>query len=268
MSAGGCDAEFVRVIGMRFQINVPPGAPDEEHAGGNVPKTDRAFDVCIKAAGGDIGDVEGGTAEHAHFFHAPDGLVENGKCAVDRIDGLRDAHRDDAILQLRPFAYFDAFPVHECRSIKFSRPSFIAHGVMDYAGEKGAVASNSNRRGEMRDSVEIIHRAIQGIDDPLVFSRASPHPFFPENGVTAMSRQDVCLDELLGAAVEFQFDVMRMHGIDLEGLFEIFAEKSSGKKCRINGGRQKFRHVEVGISRVGARSGQKNWEGNESPPMK
>jgi hypothetical protein len=54
----------------------------------------------------------------------------------------------------------------------------------------------------------------------------------------------------------------------LEGLFEIFAEKSSGKKCRINGGRQKFRHVEVGISRVGARSGQKNWEGNESPPMK
>jgi hypothetical protein len=58
-----------------------------------------------------------------------------------------------------------------------------------------------------------------------------------------MSRQDVCLDELLGAAVEFQFDIMRMHGIDLERLFEIFAEKSPGKKCCVSGGRQKLRHV-------------------------
>jgi hypothetical protein len=53
----------------------------------------------------------------------------------------------------------------------------------------------------------------------------------------------VVLDEALGPAVEFEFDVVRLHGIDHERFFKIFAEKFSGKECGVDSRGEKIGHA-------------------------
>jgi hypothetical protein len=114
---------------------------------------------------------------------------------------------------------------------------------MDHAGEEFIVAADGNGRGEMGDAIEVVHCAVQGVDNPLAVTRSSSDALFSEDGMVGVPSQDVIFDEALGAAVEFQFDVVRLHGIDFERLFEIFAEKFSGHECGIDGRGEKFGHA-------------------------
>jgi hypothetical protein len=117
----------------------------------------------------------------------------------------------------------------------------------------------------MGDAVEVVHRAVQGVDNPLAIPCATSDAFFAEDGVVGVAGEDVVLDEALGAAVEFEFDVMGLHGIDLERLFEIFAEKFSGEEGGVDGRGEELGHAGRCGSRCGVRGGQKKSGGDRNP---
>src|SRR6266581_1891821 len=80
----------------------------------------------------------------------------------------------------------------------------------------------------MRNAVEIIHRAVQRIDDPLMIAGLIPHDTFL--AVKRMSGKFVekqFADQLLRLNIDFQFDVVRCHGVDALTLLKILAKQLS-----------------------------------------
>ena len=130
-------------------------------------------------------------------------MVEGGQSAIDAADGFRDAHRDDAVLQIGAATDFDFPSVEQRGSTGFDGPGFVAHRIMDDTGEEFIVAPHRDGRGEVRNAIEIVYRPVQGIDNPLAFSGSFSDPLLSEDGVVGMTGQDMILDEALGAAVEF-----------------------------------------------------------------
>ena len=114
---------------------------------------------------------------------------------------------------------------------------------MDDTGKDFVVAAHRDGRGEMRDAVKVVHSAIKGVDNPLAVAGPLCIPLFTQDGMAGMPGQNVVLDEALGSAIEFEFDVVSVHGIDLERLFEVFAEQFAGEECGIDGRGEEFGHV-------------------------
>src|SRR6266436_3866918 len=80
----------------------------------------------------------------------------------------------------------------------------------------------------MRNAVEIIHRAVQRIDDPLMIAGLIPHDTFL--AVKRMSGKFVekqFADQLLRLNIDLQFDVVRCHGVDALTLLKILAKQFS-----------------------------------------
>ncbi len=111
------------------------------------------------------------------------------------------------------------------------REDFLAHRIVDDPGEDFLFfpAPHRDRNAEVRDAVEIIHRAVQRIDDPLEFAVGiSAHAFLAVDRVVGETREDDLRDEFLRALVEFEFDVVRGERIDVEFAAEIFAQQRTG----------------------------------------
>jgi hypothetical protein len=79
--------------------------------------------------------------------------------------------------------------------------------------------------------------------------------------------EDVVFDKLLRAAVEFEFDVMGLHGIDLEWFLEIFAQEFSGLECGVDRRGEKLGHVRVVLADAARAADKKIGRGSKSPPV-
>src|SRR5262249_30700314 len=80
----------------------------------------------------------------------------------------------------------------------------------------------------MRDAVEIIHRAIQRIDDPLMIAGLiSPDTFFAVKRVTGEFVEKQFADQLLRLNIDLQLDVMCCHRVHTLPLPKILAKQLS-----------------------------------------
>ncbi len=78
----------------------------------------------------------------------------------------------------------------------------------------------------MRDAVEEVHRAVDGIDDPLVFAvLVAADAFLAVDGVVGIAGEQERLDERLRALVEFELDVVGEVFIDLLLKAEVRAQQ-------------------------------------------
>ena len=92
----------------------------------------------------------------------------------------------------------------------------------------------------MRDRVEEIHSAVDGVDDPLIFARlVACEAFLSIDCMAGMAVENDRFDEGLCALVEFQLDVVSEVFIDGERASEIGAEESACGLGRVEGGLQK-----------------------------
>ena len=65
-----------------------------------------------------------------------------------------------------------------------SAPDFVSHRIVNHSGNDFALEANAIDTQKCGMPVEIIHRAIQRIDHPLVFARLVAHnSFFAVKGV-------------------------------------------------------------------------------------
>src|ERR1043166_1577174 len=80
----------------------------------------------------------------------------------------------------------------------------------------------------MRNTVEIIHGAIQRIDDPLMIAGLIPHgTFFAVNRVGGKFVEKQFADQMLRLNIDLQFDVVRCDGVDVLPLLKILAKQLS-----------------------------------------
>ena len=97
----------------------------------------------------------------------------------------------------------------------------------------GLAVPCGNGHAEMRNIKIVVHRAVDGIDDPFHFAVASDVAFlFTENRVGRIVGENDFGDEFLAAHIQLQLDVVALHFIDRE----IGAEVASNELTRLRGG--------------------------------
>ena len=224
---------------MRLHVHASTRGFDEEDPGGHIPEADHVFNIGVKATAGDIRYVERGAAHHAALLRVADHFFKEGHAAIDGVDIFGNADGDGGLGERSARADGDGLAVQEGGRAALDAPQLVAHGVVDDADEDMAGLAERDAYGEVRNVVEKIHRAVDGVDDPLVLGGlVAANALLAVDGVVGVAVEDDRLDEGLRAFVEFELDVVGEVFIDMEGLAEIGAEKSAGGLGGIEGGLQ------------------------------
>ena len=224
---------------MGLHLHASAGGFDEEDSSGDIPEADCVFDVGVEPAAGDIRDVERGAAHHAALFRVADHFFKEGYAAIDGVDVFGNADRDGGLGERGAGADGDRLAVEKSGGAALDAPHLVAHGVVNHADEDLAGPAERDAHGEVRDVVEKIHRAVDGVDDPLVLGGlVAAKAFLSVNRMVGVAVEDDGFDEGLTALVEFQLDVVGEVFIDMEGLAEIGSEKSAGGLGGVEGGLQ------------------------------
>src|SRR6185437_14080955 len=154
--------------------DIAAGFADDEDAGCKIPGRQVELPEAVESPGSDIGEVERGDAE------APDAArrghhrgkrreiawvvaaADEGNAGADQRLGEMPTRRDAQPAVVMEGAGALLRPEH-----------LIAHRLVDHAGDDLSVALQPDRDGEMRDAVQKIGGAVQGIDDPAVMRVAA-----------------------------------------------------------------------------------------------
>ena len=115
----------------------------------------------------------------------------------------------------------------------------------------------------VRQTVEIIHRAVDGIDDPLPLALLiSRDAFLAKNRVVGKLVEQVARDEFLGLDVERELDVMRVEFVHFRRTPKFFPEHRAGISgsgdCGFEGGIQIVHALAGSVMREGIVAGKRN----------
>jgi hypothetical protein len=106
----------------------------------------------------------------------------------------------------------------------------------------------------MRDPVIIVHRSVEGVDDPLVLGGlVTNDSLFAIERVLREFAQEQIRDELLRAHIDLELNVVRGDLIHAQGLVKILAQQFTRSLCGADGDTEKVLHVESRTS-LGANS--------------
>ena len=98
-------------------------------------------------------------------------------------------------------------------------------------------APRGDGRAEVRDAVEIVHGAVERIDDPLELAvLIAADAFLAKDGVVGEAFQEHLGDEVLGFHVEGKLDVVRGELVHIRVLAKVFAQQPAGGERGGNGG--------------------------------
>ena len=105
-------------------------------------------------------------------------------------------------------------------------PYLVANRIVDHAHHDLAAQAQGDRNAKMRDPVEIIHGAIQWIDDPLMIAGLIPHDtFLAVKRVGGKFVEKQLADQFLPLNIDLQLDVVRRDRVDALALLKIFAQQ-------------------------------------------
>jgi hypothetical protein len=94
------------------------------------------------------------------------------------------------------------------------------------------VLAQGDGNAEVGDAVEEVHRAVDGIDDPMEGAGLiAGDAFLAVDGVIGKLIEDHAGDEFLGLDVELELDVVGFERIDVERGAEVGAQKGAGGAC-------------------------------------
>ena len=219
---------------------------DEHLAGGDVPEADLLLDVGVEASAGDVGHGEGGAAKHAGFADFVGDLLVAEEAGVEGFFGFGEADSDDGFGHFCAGADFDGFAIQHGGHVLGDLPEFVHHGVVDDADEEvvGVFATGGDGDAEVGDAEEVVHGAIDGVDDPfdIAFTADIGVTFLAEDEVVGVTVEDELHDEFLATNVHFEFDVMALHFVDGEVGAEIFFDEFAGESGGFGGGFEEFVH--------------------------
>src|SRR5439155_1091568 len=172
------NAVFIFHVRAWAKVHSSAGVFNQWPPGCDVPKTDSLLNVSVESSAGDISHVERSAAEYSTFAHTMNHLLEQREICVDRLTGLGEPDRDHCFSKVRAVAYVKRIAI-ELWSLAFlPLPHFPADWVVNNTDRDLIAKAQRNRNAKMWNPVEIIHRAIKRIDDPLVLAGLITHDSF------------------------------------------------------------------------------------------
>jgi hypothetical protein len=245
-AVGGADEHGALFALARAEEDLAASGFDEHLAGGDVPEADLLFDVGVEAAAGDVGHGEGGAAEHAGLADVVGDFLVTQEAGFDGLLGFGEPDGDDGVGHLGAGADLDGFAIERGGQAFGDLPEFIHHGVVDDTDEElvGVFATGGDGDAEVGDAEEVVHGAVDGIDDPFDVAIAADVgiAFLAEDEVVGVAVENELHDEFLAANVHFEFDVMALHFIDGEVRAEVFFDELAGAAGGFGGGFEEFVH--------------------------
>ena len=113
-----------------------------------------------------------------------DHLLEQREICVDRLGGFGEPNGDDGFSEICAIAYVEGIAIQFWNLAFLSFPHFPTNGVVDNTNYDLVAETQCNRDAKMWNAIEIIHGAVQRIDNPLVFAGLIAHDsFFTVNRV-------------------------------------------------------------------------------------
>ena len=137
--------------------------------------------------------------------------METLDAGVERFGVLAAADEEDGFLKF--FAGADAYrlAVEHGHAAFLDGPGLADHGIVDHTDDDLVVHAERDGDAEMGDAVEVVHRAVDGIDDPLAAGGLVPgDAFLSVKGIARACAEEDGGDEILGFLVEGQLDVVVM----------------------------------------------------------
>ena len=111
----------------------------------------------------------------------------------------------------------------------FDGPGFSGDRIEDDADDDVIVDAQGNGDAEMGDAIEVIHGAVDRVDDPLAAGGLiAADAFFAVEGVARASPEEDAFDEVLGLLVESQFDIVVGGLVDGLGVVKVGLEQFAG----------------------------------------
>src|SRR5256885_8232687 len=135
----------------------------------------------------------------------------------------------------------------QARLFTFLRaPHFVPHRIVNNADDDLAFQTKRDRNAEVWDLVEIIHRAVERIDDPLMLARLIANDsFFAIKRVLGKLSQQLLGNQLLRLNVDREFDVVREGSIDVLRTVKIFPKQFTSDTRGVLSGIEIMLHAEV-----------------------
>src|SRR5581483_4120104 len=171
----GCGDDDVG--GWRAAVEVAdPGAGflRDERAGAEVPGAHAALVVGVDAAVGDGAQVERGRAGAADVAHARQDVGEHGRLAGARLRFVREAGGDERGGERRRAGDVQLVVVAERTLAPHGAERLVVQWVAHDAHRRLAVELDRDRHREGGVAVEVVGRAVEGVDDPAHARRAGP----------------------------------------------------------------------------------------------
>jgi hypothetical protein len=188
---------------------------DQHLASSDVPEADLFFNIGVETTAGDVGHGKRGATEHAGLAHFIGDFLVALKAGVEGFLGFGEADGDNGLVHGGATADLDGFAIERGGDTLGHLPKFILHGIINDADEELICTATTCGDGnaEVGDAEEIVHRAINRVDDPFDVAVATDVgiAFFSEDEVIGMPSEDELGDEILAAHVHLQFDVVPFH---------------------------------------------------------
>src|SRR6185436_19207737 len=137
---------------------------------------------------------------------------------VREIRAVRKTRADQRLLQRRALADANAAPV-ELRALAAARrEDLLPQRIVDDAVLELAVARNADRDRELRKAVQIVRRAVEWIDDPLILVVARGAALLGEDCVIGIVIADDLDDRGFGGLVDLRDELVAAFLDDFERL--------------------------------------------------
>src|ERR1044071_6421181 len=172
----------------------------------------------------DVGQVERRATKYAAFTDAMNHLLKPGEIRVDRLSSFGQTDGDNGFRELGAIAHMDWSSIQFRNLASLPGPDLVANRIVNHANDDFVVQTQGDGNAKMRNAVEIIHRSIQRIDNPLMIAGLiSRDSFFAVERVRGKLFEKQFANQLLRPNIDLQFDVMRCDGLNALLLLKIFA---------------------------------------------
>ena len=119
-----------------------------------------------------------------------------------------DAGAEQRSVQILAAGHPDAPLVQKGTGATRSGEQLFMQGIVNNPALQLPAVSQSDRHGKLRETVQVVRRAVQRIDDPLVFVALECAAFLGEDRVVRLGLADRRDDGCLGGAVHFTDEVV------------------------------------------------------------
>ena len=145
---------------------------------------------------------------------------------------MRQAAANHAFVELAPAGDAQPLVVEERALAALGDVELVIGGIVDHAGDDDAVALQADRDRELRNAVQEVGGAVEGIDDPGValvgaFARAA---FLADEAVAGPRLGQIGIEQFLGALVGHGDEIRRplQRHLQMLDLAEVALEAAAG----------------------------------------